>query len=529
MKLEKIGVHDNFFELGGHSLLATQVVSRLRKNLDIDLPLRKLFELPNIAGLASSIDTLLRNQSSAKVPPIFPVSRDRVIPLSFSQQRLWFLHEVDPTMTAYNISAVFRVEGLLNAIVLEKAINEIVARHEILRTTFPILEGSPVQNILPNLRLRVDIVDLRNLPEKTRESRPREVTLEEARQAFDLRNGPLLRAKILRFSDRVHFLLLNVDHAVLDGWSISILFKELATLYEAFAENGVSPLAPLSIQYADYSVWQREFLQGEVLESQLAYWRQQLGDNLPALNLPTDFPRPSMQTFRGARKSFPLSKQLTEALKTLSRREGVTLFMTLLAAFQILLRRYTGQEDIVVGSTVAGRNRPEIEGLIGFFINVLILRADLSGNPTFAELIKRVREVCLGAYAHQDLPFEKIVESIAPDRDLSRNPLFQVMFNMVDISEHVLQLSGCEVKRESFVEPEAKFDITLYAPEKNGAIELAIGYNTDLFSERRIVAVLEQFHYLLCQIAQKPEERIVAYSLVPLSSQTFLPDPTRSA
>jgi amino acid adenylation domain-containing protein len=526
LKLEKIGVHDNFFELGGHSLLATQVVSRLRKNLDIDLPLRKLFELPTIAALASFIDTLLQDQKGAKVPPIFPVSRNQIIPLSFSQQRLWFLHELDPTMTAYNISAAFRVEGPLNVIVLEKALNEIVARHEILRTTFPILEGSPVQNILPNLKLRVDIVDLGNLPEEARQSRPQEVSLEESRQVFDLRSGPLLRAKILRFSDQFHFLLLNVDHSVLDGWSINILFKELATLYEAFAENDVCPLAPLSIQYADYAVWQREFFQGEVLESQLAYWRQQLGDKLPALNLPTDFPRPWMQTFKGARKSFLLSKQLTEALKTLSRREGVTPFMTLLAAFQILLCRYTGQEDIVVGSTVAGRNRSEIEGLIGFFINALVLRVDLSGNPTFAELLERVREVCLGAYTHQDLPFEKIVETIASDRDLSRNPLFQVMFNMVDISQHVLQLSGCDVKRESFVDPEAKFDITLHAPEKNGAIELAIVYNTDLFSESRIAAVLEQFHYLLCQIAQRPEKQITAYSLVSLSTRALLPDPT---
>ena len=526
LKLENIGVYDNFFDLGGHSLLATQVVSRLRKNFDIDLPLRKLFELPNIGELASFIDTGLRDQHGAKVPAIFPVSRDQLIPLSFSQQRLWFLHELDPTITAYNISAVFRVEGPLNVVVLEKALNEIVARHEILRTIFPILEGSPVQKLSPNLKLRVDIVDLGNLPEAARESRLRELSLEEARQAFDLHKGPLLRAKILRFSDRVHFLLINVDHAVLDGWSISILFKELATLYEAFAENHVSPLPPLPIQYADYAMWQREFLQGEVLESQLAYWRRQLGDKLPALNLPTDFPRPSMQTFRGVRKTFPLSKQLTETLKTLSRREGVTLFMTLLAACQILLSRYTGQEDVVVGSTVAGRNRPEIEGLIGFFINALILRGDLSGNPTFAELLERVREICLGAYTHQDLPFEKIVESIAPDRDLSRNPLFQVVFNMVDISEHVLQLSGCEVNRESLVDPEAKFDITFSAPEKNGSIELAIVYNTDLFSDSRIAAMLEQFHYLLCQIAERPEEKIAVYSLVPLSTRALLPDPT---
>ena len=305
--------------------------------------------------------------------------------------------------------------------------------------------------------------------------------------------------------------------------------RNLGALYEALANQQPSPLPPLQVQYADYAVWQRECLQGDVLEAQLDFWNRQLGNHSPTLNLPTDYPRRAIQTSRGMRETLALSKLLTDSLKVLSQREGVTLFMTLLAAFKILLSRYSGQEDIVVGSTIAGRNRPEIEGLIGFFINALPLRTDLSGKPSFLELLKRVREVCLGAYTHQDLPFERIVEAINPNRDLSRNPLFQIMFNMADVSERVLQLAGCEVIKESFFDPEAKFDITLYAPEKDGAIELAIVYNADLFSESRIAIMLEQFGYLLSQIADEPGAKIGEYSLVPPSASRTFTGPERIA
>ena len=279
-----------------------------------------------------------------------------------------------------------------------------------------------------------------------------------------------MRAKLLRLSEDNHVLILNFHHIVCDGSSLIIFYQELAALYEAFLDGKASTLPSLPVQYADYAVWQHQWLQGEVLESQLAYWKRQLGTGLTTLNLPTDYERPVVQTYRGARLTRTLSDELTEGLKDLSRREGVTLFMTLLATLDILLSRHTGQDDIIVGSTIAGRNRPETDGLIGFFINALALRTDLSGNPTFLELLKRVREVCLDAYTHQDLPFEKVVEEINPQRDLSRNPLFQVMFNMADTSERVLKLAGCTVIKLSPAEPEAKFDIVLHAPEVDGRL-----------------------------------------------------------
>lgn len=528
LKLDRIGVHDNFFELGGHSLLATRVVARLRNNFSIDLALRKLFELPTVAALAEHIDGLLHLQSGTTAPPIVPVPRDRVPPASFSQQRLWFLRELDPESTAYNISAVFAIRGVLDVPALEEAFNAIVARHEILRTTFDVREGTLVQTIQSSLRICLPIVDFGSLSENMWGAAAREVALDEARQPFDLRKGPLLRVKLLQSSEERYYLLLDFDHAVLDGWSMGTFFKELGVLYGAFAGGQPNPLPPLPLQYADYAVWQRECFHGDVSESQLEYWKRQLGDRLTPLSLPTDYPRPPLQTSRGIRKTLGLSKQLSDSLKELSRREGVTLFMTLLAGFKILFSRHGGQDDIVIGATIAGRSRPEIEGLIGFFINALPLRTDLSGSPSFLELLKRVREVCLGAYTHQDAPFEKIVEAINPRRDFSRNPLFQIMFNMADVSERVLQLVCCEVKKESFFDPEAKFDITLYAPEKDGVIELAMVYNADLFVESRMTAMLDQFAYLLAQITEKPQARIGEYSLVLPPMRELLPDPTES-
>jgi amino acid adenylation domain-containing protein len=528
LKLDRIGVHDNFFELGGHSLLATRVVARLRNNFSIDLALRKLFELPTVVALAEHIDGLLHNQSGTTAMGIVPAPRDRVQPASFSQQRLWFLRELDPESTAYNISAVFSIRGVLNVSALEEAFNAIIARHEILRTIFDVTEGTVVQTIQPSLRISLPILDFGSLAENAWNAAGREVALDEARQPFDLREGPLLRAKLLQSGEERYYLLLNFDHAVLDGWSMGTFFKELGILYGAFASGQPNPLPPLPLQYADYAVWQRECFHGDVSESQLEYWKRQLGDRLTPLSLPTDYPRPALQTSRGIRKTLALSKQLSDSLKELSRREGVTLFMTLLAGFKILLSRHSGQDNILIGATIAGRSRPEIEGLIGFFINALPLRTDLSGKPSFLELLKRVREVCLGAYTHQDAPFERIVEAINPHRDFSRNPLFQIMFNMADVSERVLRLNGCEVRKESFFDPEAKFDITLYAPEKDGVIELAIVYNADLFVESRMTAMLDQFAYLLAQIAEKPQAKIDEYSLVLPSTRALLPDPTES-
>ena len=526
LKLEKIGVQDNFFDLGGHSLLATRVVARLRTNFKIDLPLRKLFELPTVAALAEHVDFLSRSKSGVSVAPISPVSRDRPIPLSFSQHRLWFLHKLDPNLTAYNIPATFRIEGDLNISALEKALREMINRHEVLRTCIVEIDGQPLQQIISRLTVTLPVIDLGCLSEDQAAAEVQRLSAVDARQPYTLAEAPLMRAKLLRLKEQEHVLTLNFHHIICDGSSLVIFYQELGTLYDTFLDGKVSTLPALPVQYVDYAVWQHERLQGEVLESLLAYWKRQLGTGLKTLNLPADYERPAVQTFRGARLTQVLSEEVTKSLKDLSRKEGVTLFMTLLAGLNILLSRHTGQEDIIVGSTIAGRNRPETEGLIGFFINALALRTDLSGNPTFLELLKRVREVCLDAYTHQDLPFERVVEEINPQRDLSRNPLFQVMFNMADTSERTLTLPGCTVTKLSSADPSAKFDIVLHAPEVDGRIELAMVYNADLFSEGRIAVMLEQLGCLMPQVAENPQKRLDQYTLVTPPMQTVLPDPT---
>jgi amino acid adenylation domain-containing protein len=525
LRLDRLGVYDNFFDLGGHSLLATRVVGRLRTTFAVDLALRTLFELPTVAGLANHIKLLCHAQSGTTTPPIVPVAREGPIPASFSQQRLWLLHEMNPESVAYNISSVFSVYGPLNVSALEEALDTIVARHEVLRTTLDVVEGALVQQIRASLRIALSHIEIKDLNQELGKIRLRQILLEEARKPFDLRDGPLFSPILLTAAEDSHYLLLTFDHTVMDGTSMNILFKELGTLYEALINGQANPLPPLPVQYADYAVWQRDVLHGDLLESELEYWKRQLAD-LRSLDIPADYPRPALQTSRGVRNFLSVSKELTDSLKELSRREGVTLFMTLLAAFQLLLSRYSGQDDVIVGSPIAGRSRTETEGVIGFFINALPLRTDLSGDLTFLGLLKRVREVCLGAYTHQDVPFERIVDAINPRRDLSRNPLFQIMFNMADVTERVLQLAGCEVKKESFIDPEAKFDITLYAPEKDAAIELAIVYNADLFSESRICIMLEQLRYLLSQLAERPQVSIAEYALLLPSMPPQVPDPT---
>src|SRR5439155_14437174 len=420
------------------------------------------------------------------------------------------------------------IKGQLNVPALERALNEIIMRHESLRTSIAETDGNPVQQIVPSVAFTLPVIDLSHLPEDQAAMEVQRLSIDDASQPYNLQEAPLMRAKLLRFNDQELVLLLNFHHIVSDGSSLIIFYRELATMYEAFVDDKPSPLPALPVQYADYAVWQREQLQREVLESQLAYWKRQLATGLTRSQLPTDYERPAMQTFRGARFTKALTVDLTKALKELSRQAGVTLFMTLMASLNLLLSRHTGQEDIIVGSTIAGRNRPEIDGLIGFFINALGLRTDLSGNPSFLDLLKRVREVCLDAYTHQDLPFDKVVEEINPQRDLSRNPLFQVMFNMADTSERVLKLPGCETTKLSYSAPGAKFDITLHAPEINGRIELVIVYNADLFSESRIAVLLEQFIYLLSQVAENPQGRLDQYFLVTPSVQAVLPDPTEA-
>ena len=444
-----------------------------------------------------------------------------VFPVSFAQQRLWFLEQLAPGNPFYNVPTAVRLTGLLNLAALEQTFNEIVRRHEALRTTFRMLDGQPVQAIAPKLTLPLPVVDLQ-LSVIEREAAVERLTTKELQQSFDLAQGPLLRVQLLQLDSSEHILLLTLHHIVADGWSIGVLLRELGTLYTAFATGQPSPLTELPIQYADFAHWQRQWLQGEVLATQLAYWQQQLDGCAPSLALPTDRPRPTRPTFRGARQSLMLPQELAKAIAALSEREGVTLFMTLLAAFQTLLYRYTGQEDISIGSPIANRNRSEIEGLIGFFVNSLVLRTDLSGNPTFRELLRRVREVALGAYAHQDLPFEKLVEELQPERDLSRNPLFQIVFALQNTPSETLELPGLKLSPLDLEPGTARFDLEFQLVECLDTLGVVVTYSTDLFESSTIAQMLEHFQALLNSIVTDSEQRITDLSLLTAQQHQLL-------
>jgi amino acid adenylation domain-containing protein len=460
----------------------------------------------------------LNRTTSHTATSLVAIARDRTLPLSFAQQRLWFLDQLVPNNAFYNTPAAVRLTGSLNLAALEKTFNEIVRRHEALRTTFVMVEGQPVQAIAPTLTLSIPVIDLRNLPEAEQDNQVRRLTTEEAQRSFNLSKDPLLRVTLLRLDESEYVLLLILHHIVSDGWSMGVLIREIAILYAAISSQKPFPLPPLPIQYADFAHWQREWLQGEVLETQLTYWRQQL-DGISILNLPTDRPRPAVQTYRGATQLLQLPQSLSEALESLSQQEGVTLFMTLLAAFQILLYRYTQQEDIAVGSAIANRNRSEIEGLIGFFVNSLVLRTDLSGNPTFRELLSRVKEVALGAYAHQDLPFEKLVEELHPERKLNQNPLFQVVFALQNAPMEALELPGVILSPLQFVDTgTTRFDLEFHLWERkqnNGVgvdssegISGFVVYSTDLFDAATITRMLGHFQTLLEGLVANPEQRL---------------------
>jgi amino acid adenylation domain-containing protein len=432
-----------------------------------------------------------------------------VFPLSFAQQRLWFLDQLEPESPLYNVAQAYRMSGLLNEDALHKTFATLVNRHESLRTTISAVEGVPMQFIAETGMIEIPVIDLKSLPVMERENEARRIAAAEFQKPFDIAQGPLIRVNLLRLDDKEHVLLLNMHHIISDGWSIGILMLEMAELYEAYATGQASPLPELPIQYADFAQWQREWLQGEVLEKQLAYWKKQLGENPPILELPTDNPRPAVQTYRGRRKSLTLADaEFLEELKALSQREDVTLFMTFLAAFQVLIHRYTGQDDIIVGSPIANRNRTEIEGVIGFFVNTLVLRTDLSGDPSFRELLGRVREVTLGAYAHQDLPFEKLVEELQVSRSLAYNPLFQVMFAYQNTSLRPLKLVNLTLSPMEIEMDTAKFDLTLDLTEDPNGIIGAIEYNVDLFNSKYIDLLIGHFKTLLKGIIANPERRI---------------------
>ena len=504
---EKIGVHENFFALGGHSLLATQVVARIRQTLGIELPLRAMFEAPTVAELSQRIE-LARRSDAPAAPALVPVPRRDPLPLSFAQQRLWFLDQLEPGNPLYSIPQVIRMSGTLKREALQRSLDEIVRRHEALRTTFAMAGSDPVQVIARELKLPLEVTDLSGTAPEERKTEVERLTRQEALRPFNLQTGPLIRAHLWRLAETEHVLLLNMHHVVSDRWSMGVLAEELAALYAAFTQGKTSPLPDLMLQYADYAVWQRQWLQGDSLRRSLDACKSRLLNAPPVLELPTDRPRPAVQTYRGASETHLLPRKLVEALNALSQSEGATLFMTLLAAFQTLLARYSGQEDIVVGSPIANRNYAEIEPLIGFFVNTLALRTDLSGDPSFRELLERVKEVALSAYAHQDIPFEKLVEELHPERSLSHNPIFQVMFAVQNAPLQALELPGLRLERVPLYTGTSMFDMSWFAIEVPDGLLLRAEYNTDLFEGSTIGRMLRQFEILLAAVAEHPERRL---------------------
>ena len=399
------------------------------------MPLRKLFEAPTIAGLAEVIGRELeegRKEEKEKIPVLERVGREEALPLSYAQQRLWFLDQLSPGSAAYNMPFAVGLKGELNREALEQSLQEIVGRHEVLRTRFVVRDGNPVQVIVEDLRMEVERIEIGGEGGEERAGEVRRVVREEALRRFDLRRGPLVRAKLVRLGEQEHVLLVTMHHIVSDGWSMGILVREFRELYAAWVEGREAVLAELPIQYGDYAVWQRKWLQGEVLERQIEYWRRELA-GVEVLELPTDRVRPEVMSERGARMGVGVRREVVEGLKELSRREGVTLFMTLLGGFQAMLWRYSGQGEVAVGTPIAGRNRTETNGLIGCFVNTLVVRTKLRRGMRFQELLGEVRERTLGAYENQDVPFEKLVEELQPERDLSRQPIFQVMFGLQNL------------------------------------------------------------------------------------------------
>ncbi len=504
--LSQLDFQQPLISFGLDSLMVFELKNRIEVDLGAIVSVADLFEGASITQLAMQVlDQLTRAAATASIPLSRAQKTTAEHPLSFAQQRLWFVNQLQPGTPAYNISIAVHLTGRLNVAVLSRSFNEVIQRHEVLRTSFVAVDGEPLQVIASVPTFTLPMVDLRQLPDTEREVEAQRLATKEATLPFDLTLRPLLRAKLLHLAQEEYMLLLTMHHIVADGWSIGVFIRELTALYEAFSTGKSSPLPDLPIQYVDFTYWQRQWLQGEVLETQLAYWKQQLGGKLPVLELPTDRPRPLVQTFRGAQQKLVLPKDLTEAIKILSHSEGATLFMTLLAAFKTLLYRYTGQNDILVGSPIANRNRAEIENLIGFFVNTLVLRTNISGNPSFKELLGRVRKVAIDAYVHQDLPFEKLVE-LQPSRDLSHNPLFQVMFVLQNPSASICHLPDLTLQTLEVDSGTAKFDLFMSMMDTKQGLIATLEYNTDLFNADTITRMLGHFQTLLEGIVADPDQ-----------------------
>ncbi len=502
---DRPGVDRSFFELGGHSLLATQLMSRIREVFEVELPLRTLFELPTIEGLAERIERAVEAGERPLAPPLERRPYDGERPVSFAEQRLWFLHQLNPRSAAYNSPKALQLDGALNPARLFATIDEIVRRHEILRTHFPAVDGLPVARIAPPGQVPLPLIDLSVLSEEDRQASVRRLLAGETRTPFELDEGPLMRLRLLRLANAEHVFLLTMHHIVTDAWSLGVLVREVASLYRSLLQGKPSPLPELPVQYGDYACWQREWLSGDSLEHYLDFWRRQLGGQPPELALPTDRPRPAAPSGRGARRTFLLPTEMVAEIEAMSSREGVTVFMALYAVFVLLLSRYCRQQELVVGVPIAGRNRRETEDLIGFFINILLMRFDLTSIRTYRDLLQQVRRTTLDAYAHQDLPLEKVIEELQASRGGSEAALARVTVGFQNVPRENLDLPGLRL-RTLVPELEAvRHDLTLWLSESGGSIQAAWTYSSELFDESTVVRMHEHFELLLRQVVQRPE------------------------
>jgi amino acid adenylation domain-containing protein len=535
LKLDRVGVHDDFFVLGGHSLLVAQVATRTRQALQVELPIVEVFRRPTVAGLAELV-AAGGATGLPDLPPVRRVPRDgRPIPLSFPQERVWFLDQLTPGGNiAYNFQVTLSFHGPLSVGVLEGALTELVRRHEILRTSFPAVDGRPVQVIHPAVPVRLPVVDLRGVPAGEREDAAEELVAATLAVPFDVSRAPLIRWRLLQLDDELHVLVQVEHHFVHDGWSYAVLLRELKALYAAFLRDEPSPLPELPVQYADFAVWQREWLEGEPMARLLEFWTRKLAGHPAPTEIATDRPRPARATFRGDVQMFPVPSELYAGLRQLSRRQGFTLYMTMLAGFLAVLHRYTGQTDLLLGTSNANRRAREIEGMIGMVVNTLVLRGDLAGEPTFRDLLGRVRDLTLEVYAHQDMPFERLVQELRPERQLGRNPLFQIMYNFHDAAVPDLELGALRIVRRVRGNRSAKVDLNvivvprgeqrvgLEAREEDRHAVLHWEYNTDLFDLPTMQRLCGHFMNLLAGAAEDPGLRVADLPLLTAAETVHL-------
>jgi amino acid adenylation domain-containing protein len=506
--VDQPSIHDDFFQSGGHSLIAGRLISRIRETFQIELPLRAIFESPTIAAVGQRITIQRANHLQSQTPPISALRREGPFPLSYAQQRLWFLDQLEPGSATYNIAMAVRLEGRLNVDALRWSVNRVVERHEALRTCFATVGGRPVQVIKGFAPFELPMVDLSVGEEGGRQERAIGRVNQLATEGFDLARGPMLRVELIKLSEGEHIMTIVMHHIVSDGWSSDVMVREVARLYESYNLEEEAELEELTIQYADYAVWQREWLKGEVLEEQLSYWKGQLEGADWEMELPTDRGSGLEASRRGGTERFEIGEQEYRGLRSLSQRAGVTMFMTLLAAFDTLLYRYTGREDIIVGTDVSNRARIETEGLIGFFVNQLVLRTDVSGNPRFADLLIRVREIALGAYANQDLPFVSLVQMLKPDRSLSRAPLIQVKLLLQNATARPTTLANLKMSILETQRKTAQLPLIMDLLDNGQEIIGSIDYDADRFDASAIARMANHFQNLIASILADPSHRI---------------------